>query len=155
MQKELLITSTSVETKLAILEEDQVTEIFIERAKNKRILGNIYKGKVTRVLPGMQAAFVDIGLGRDTFLYVSDFSEDYEEYEELFEDEKGEFAGPRQDSSHKTSVDSDLASPQRPVQETLEEIGQILPQTLELPVSPISQQILRHTPPTVRYGDPP
>ncbi len=73
MSKELLISSTSVETRLAILEDDKVTEIFIERAKNRRILGNIYKGKVTRVLPGMQAAFVNIGLPRDTFLYVSDF----------------------------------------------------------------------------------
>ncbi|MFB3068458.1 MAG: ribonuclease E/G [Acidobacteriota bacterium] len=140
MSKELLISSTSVETKLAILEEDQVTEIFIERAKNKRILGNIYKGKVTRVLPGMQAAFVDIGLGRDTFLYVSDFSEDYEEFEELFEDAKGEFTGPRQDGSHKTSVDSDLRSPQRPVPEPVAEVGQILPDHLELPLSSISQQ---------------
>ena len=140
MSKELLISSTSVETKLAILEEDQVTEIFIERAKNKRILGNIYKGKVTRVLPGMQAAFVDIGLGRDTFLYVSDFSEDYEEYEELFEDEKGEFTGPLQKGSHKTSVDSDLPLPERPVPEPVAEVGQILPENLELPVSAISQQ---------------
>ncbi|MCZ6877390.1 MAG: Rne/Rng family ribonuclease [Acidobacteria bacterium] len=140
MSKELLISSTSVETKLAILEEDQVTEIFIERAKNKRILGNIYKGKVTRVLPGMQAAFVDIGLGRDTFLYVSDFSEDYEEFEELFEDEKGEDTGSRQDGSHKTSVDSDLRSPQRPVPEPVAEVGQILPDHLELPLSSISQQ---------------
>ena len=70
MSKELLISSTSLETRLAILEDDRVTEIFIERAKNRRILGNIYKGKVTRVLPGMQAAFVNIGLPRDTFLYV-------------------------------------------------------------------------------------
>ncbi|MCZ6879065.1 MAG: S1 RNA-binding domain-containing protein, partial [Acidobacteria bacterium] len=140
MSKELLISSTSVETKLAILEEDQVTEIFIERAKNKRILGNIYKGKVTRVLPGMQAAFVDIGLGRDTFLYVSDFSEDYEEYEELFEDEKGDLAGRLQDGSHKTSVDSDLDSPRRPVQDPVAQVGQILPERLELPVSSMSQQ---------------
>ena len=63
MSKELLISSTSLETKLAILEDDQVTEIFMERSDNRRILGNIYKGKVTRVLPGMQAAFVNIGLG--------------------------------------------------------------------------------------------
>ncbi len=140
MSKELLISSTSLETKLAILEEDQVTEIFIERAKNKRILGNIYKGKVTRVLPGMQAAFVDIGLGRDTFLYVSDFSEDYEEYEELFEDEKGECTGPLQKGSLKTSVDSDLPLPERPGPEPVAEVGQILPQNLEIPVGSSSQQ---------------
>lgn len=84
MSKELLISSTILETKLAILEDDQMAEIFIERAKDQGILGNIYKGKVTRVLPGMQAAFVNIGLDRDAFLYVSDFFEDYEEYEALF-----------------------------------------------------------------------
>ena len=84
MAKELIISSTSLETKLAILEEDQVTQIFVERKRSRGILGNIYKGKVARVLPGMQAAFVDIGLERNAFLYVTDFTEDLEEYEELF-----------------------------------------------------------------------
>ncbi len=111
MSKELLISSTSLETRLAILEDGQVTEIFIERAKNRRILGNIYKGKVTRVLPGMQAAFVNIGLSRDTFLYVTDFSEDYEEYEAVFENEKGEFSGPLPKESGKESVNSDSDPP--------------------------------------------
>ncbi|MBI2822387.1 MAG: Rne/Rng family ribonuclease [Acidobacteria bacterium] len=86
MSKELIVSATSLETKVAIVEEDQVTEIFIERAKSKGILGNIYKGRVTKVLPGMQSAFVDIGLERDAFLYVSDFVEDYEEYEKMFTD---------------------------------------------------------------------
>ncbi|MFB3903649.1 MAG: Rne/Rng family ribonuclease [Acidobacteriota bacterium] len=84
MSKELIVNSTSLENRVAIVEDDQITEIFIERQKNKGILGNIYKGRVTKVLPGMQAAFVDIGLERHAFLYVSDFFEDYEEYEELF-----------------------------------------------------------------------
>jgi len=85
MTKELIVSATSLETKVAILEDDQVTQVFIERDRSKSILGNIYKGKVTRVLPGMQAAFVDIGLERNAFLYVSDFFEDYEDYEELFD----------------------------------------------------------------------
>ena len=85
MSKELIVSATSLETKVAILEDDQVTQVFIERDRSKSILGNIYKGKVTRVLPGMQAAFVDIGLERNAFLYVSDFFEDYEDYEELFD----------------------------------------------------------------------
>jgi Rne/Rng family ribonuclease len=84
MSKELVVSATGLETKLAILEDDQVTELFIERERSKSILGNIYKGRVTRVLPGMQAAFVDIGLDRNAFLYVADFFEDYENYEELF-----------------------------------------------------------------------
>ncbi|MBI4455972.1 MAG: Rne/Rng family ribonuclease [Acidobacteria bacterium] len=86
MSKELIVNATTLETKVAVLEDDQVTEIFIERSKNRGILGNIYKGRVTKVLPGMQSAFVDIGLERDAFLYVSDFVEDYEEYEKMFTD---------------------------------------------------------------------
>ena len=135
MSKELLISSTSLETRLAILEDDQVTEIFIERAKNRRILGNIYKGKVARVLPGMQAAFVNIGLVRDTFLYVSDFFEDYEEYEALFENEKGEFAGPLPKGSGKKSVNSDSDPPQHSAQELVAEAGQSLPESLDVSVS--------------------
>ena len=88
MPKELIVSSTSLETKLALLEDDVVTEIFLERTKSQGILGNIYKGKVTKVLPGMQAAFVDIGLDRDAFLYVADFLEDLDRYGELFEKEE-------------------------------------------------------------------
>ncbi len=83
-KKELIIASSQLETKIALLEDGQVNEVFIERRKNKGILGNLYKGRVTKVLPGMQAAFVDIGLDRNAFLYVADFVQDYEEYEELF-----------------------------------------------------------------------
>ena len=75
-----------METRVAIVEDDQVTEILVERNRDQGILGNIYKGKVTKVLPGMQAAFVDIGLERDAFLYVTDFLEDYEEYKELLDE---------------------------------------------------------------------
>lgn len=84
MAKELIVSATSLEKKIAIIEDDQVTQIFIERDQSRNILGNVYKGRVTRVLPGMQAAFVDIGLERNAFLYVTDFFEDYEEYGELF-----------------------------------------------------------------------
>jgi Rne/Rng family ribonuclease len=84
MPKELIVSATSLETKVAILEDGQVTEIFIERDQSRSILGNVYKGRVMRVLPGMQAAFVDIGLERNAFLYVSDFFEDYDEYDDLF-----------------------------------------------------------------------
>ncbi len=85
MHKELIVSSTSLETRLAILEDDQVTALRIERSKNRGILGNIYKGRVTKVLPGMQAAFVDIGLDRHGFLYVGDFLADVQEESELFD----------------------------------------------------------------------
>jgi ribonuclease G len=86
MIKEMIVSSTALETKVAILEEDQIAELYIERNRSRGILGNIYKGKVTKVLPGMQSAFVNIGLEKDAFLYVSDFIEDNEEYDKVFTD---------------------------------------------------------------------
>ena len=81
MSKELVVSSTKHETRVAILEDDQLVEIFHEREKEYSLAGSIHKGRVTRVLPGMQSAFVDIGLERDAFLYVSDFFEDNDEYD--------------------------------------------------------------------------
>src|SRR3712207_2898333 len=76
MSKELVISSNRHETKVAILEDDQLVEIYFQRANEYSLAGSIHKGRVTRVLPGMQSAFVDLGLERDTFLYVSDFFEE-------------------------------------------------------------------------------
>src|SRR5580658_1198213 len=81
MSKELIVSAGRHETRVAILEDDQVVELFHEREKEYSLAGSIHKGRVTRVLPGMQSAFVDIGLDRDAFLYVSDFFEDNDEYE--------------------------------------------------------------------------
>jgi Rne/Rng family ribonuclease len=83
MIKEMIVSSTALETKIAILEDDQLAELYIERNRNRGILGNIYKGRVTKVLPGMQSAFVNVGLEKDSFLYVSDFIEDTEEYDKV------------------------------------------------------------------------
>jgi hypothetical protein len=73
MSKELVISATQHETRVAIMEDGQLCEIYIEREKEFALVGSLYKGRVTRVLPGMQSAFVDIGLDSDAFLYVSDF----------------------------------------------------------------------------------
>ncbi len=83
MNKELYVSSTPHETKVALVEDDQLAEVYFERENEYTLAGSIYKGRVTRVLPGMQSAFVDIGLERDAFLYVSDFLELEEEDEEL------------------------------------------------------------------------
>ncbi len=72
MNKEMIISASGHETMAAILEDDEVVEISVEREKSRGVAGNIYKGRVSKVLPGMQAAFVDLGLERDGFLYVSD-----------------------------------------------------------------------------------
>src|SRR5450755_2909092 len=83
MSKELVVGSNRHETKVAILEEDQLVEVFFQRANEYSLAGSIHKGRVTRVLPGMQSAFVDLGLERDTFLYVSDFFEENEDYDPI------------------------------------------------------------------------
>src|SRR5580692_2154781 len=85
MAKEICISSTPHETRLAILEDDQLAEIYYERENEYTLAGSIYNGRVTRVLPGMQSAFVDLGLERDAFLYVTDFleMEDPEDSEEI------------------------------------------------------------------------
>ena len=79
MSKEIYISSTPHETRLAIVEDDNLAEIYYERENEYTLAGSIYNGKVTRVLPGMQSSFVDVGLERDAFLYITDFMEETEE----------------------------------------------------------------------------
>jgi Rne/Rng family ribonuclease len=83
MAKELFISSTPHETKVAVVEDEQLAEIYFERENEYTLAGSIYKGRVTRVLPGMQSAFVDVGLERDAFLYVTDFLEEQEDQEDF------------------------------------------------------------------------
>ena len=87
MTKEMIISSSAHETRVAILEDDQVAEIFIERERSRGVVGNLYKGRVSKVLPGMQSAFVDLGLERDGFLYVTDVIATFEEFDRLETDE--------------------------------------------------------------------
>jgi ribonuclease G len=83
----MYISSSLHETKLAVVEDDQLVEVYFERDTDVGLVGGIYKGRVSRVLPGMQSAFVDIGLDRDAFLYVSDFFfEDQEDYDKVLEE---------------------------------------------------------------------
>jgi ribonuclease G len=87
MPKELIVSLNGREKKIAIIEDGRVTEFYIERGEGGQgIVGNIYKGRVMRVLPGMQSAFVDIGLERDAFLYVTDFFDEEEEFEKIVVD---------------------------------------------------------------------
>ena len=83
MNKEMIVSSSPHETMAAILEDDQVAEVYIERTSQRGTVGNVYKGRVSNVLPGMQCAFVDIGLERDAFLYVSDVVDTVEQFERL------------------------------------------------------------------------
>jgi Rne/Rng family ribonuclease len=83
MTKEMIVSSSPHETRVAILEDDQIAEIFIERERQRGVVGNLYKGRVSKVLPGMQSAFVDLGLERDGFLYVTDVTASTEEFDRL------------------------------------------------------------------------
>src|SRR3954468_5782918 len=83
MSMELIISSNRHETRVALVEDEQVVEVYHQRENEYSLAGSIHKGRVTRVLPGMQSAFVDIGLDRDAFLYVSDFFEDNDEYDKI------------------------------------------------------------------------
>jgi ribonuclease G len=115
MAKEICISSTPHETRLAILEDDQLAEIYYERENEYTLAGSIYNGRVTRVLPGMQSAFVDIGLERDAFLYVTDFLE-LEDQEETNELEKAAATSGNQaprEVHHAASAEPETASANR------------------------------------------
>jgi ribonuclease G len=86
--KELVISANRHETRVALLEDDQLVEVYFQRANEYSLAGSIHKGRVTRVLPGMQSAFVDLGLDRDTFLYVSDFLEEHEDFDRITGEER-------------------------------------------------------------------
>jgi ribonuclease G len=88
MSKELVISANRHETRVALMEDDQLVEVYFQRANEYSLAGSIHKGRVTRVLPGMQSAFVDLGLERDTFLYVSDFLEEHEDIDKVTGDER-------------------------------------------------------------------
>jgi ribonuclease G len=90
MGSEILINITRGETRVALLSGGQVVEFYVERKRDASLVGNIYKGKVVKILPGMQSAFVDVGLEKAAFLYVADIQTDTGEYAPLFEDEEKE-----------------------------------------------------------------
>ena len=93
MNKEMIVSSNGHETQVAILEEDLVAEVFVERERNRGVVGNVYKGRVSKVLPGMQSSFIDLGLERDGFLYVADVLASPAELDRLESDEADGDAG--------------------------------------------------------------
>src|SRR5437899_10034950 len=88
MNKEMIVSSNGHETMVAILEDDLVAEIFVERERQRSVVGNVYKGRVSKVLPGMQSSFIDLGLERDGFLYVDDVINP-EEFDKLDDEDDG------------------------------------------------------------------
>src|SRR3989442_9023956 len=96
MSKEMIVTANGHETQVAILEDDLVSEMFIERERQRGVVGNVYKGRVSKVLPGMQCAFIDLGLERDGFLYVADVVDAMEEFDKLDSGEDDENGKPKE-----------------------------------------------------------
>src|SRR6201985_3789624 len=97
MSKEMVISASRHETRVALLEDDQLVEVHFQRSNEYSLAASIHKGRVTRVLPGMQSAFVDLGLERDTFLYVSDFLEEHEDIDRVTGDRGGDDRPARQE----------------------------------------------------------
>ena len=129
MTKDLIVSSTPQETKVALLEDGLVSEFFIEREAHRGVVGNIYKGRVTRVLPGMQSAFVDLGLERDAFLYVADVFEELDE-NLLTPEEQAARGG--------------AASRNAPIEERLREGQDVLVQVLKEPLGTKGARITSH-----------
>ncbi|MGC2208939.1 MAG: ribonuclease, partial [Candidatus Korobacteraceae bacterium] len=118
MNKELYVSTTPHETKVALVEDDSLAEVYFERENEYTLAGSIYKGRVTRVLPGMQSAFVDIGLERDAFLYVSDFLELQDE------DEDGEFGDVKVTGSTLAQANGMILAEPQPAEEEAEDFAE-------------------------------
>ncbi len=141
MSSELVINVTSQETRIALIENGVPVELFIERRSEKGIGGNIYKGKVVRVLPGMQAAFVDIGLARSAFLYVADVYDDYSGLELMVN-------SPGVDTDVSIDPSRDDAFPAAPytaqIEDMLHEGQEILVQVSKEPIGSKGARVTNH-----------
>jgi ribonuclease G len=156
MSKELVIGSNRHETKVAVLEDDQLVELYFQRANEYSLAGSIHKGRVTRVLPGMQSAFVDVGLERDTFLYVSDFFEEQEDIDAVGDEkpiridrrEFGSARGPERmrDQRAQESRERPSTSPESPALEA-EESGAVEPEATSSPEATPSAKVFANRPP--------
>ena len=135
MQKEMIISSNGHETMVAILEEDLVTEVFVERERHRGVVGNVYKGRVSKVLPGMQCAFIDIGLERDGFLYVSDVVDTIEEFDRL---DSGD------DDEHGDRAKGRERGPQPKIEELLKEGQEIVVQVAKEPLGTKGARLTSH-----------
>src|SRR5262245_25338811 len=136
MTKEMIISSNGHETIVAILEDDLVAEIFVERERQRGVVGNVYKGRVSKVLPGMQSSFIDIGLERDGFLYVAEVIDTLEEFEKLESDEEaGGRKGGRESARDRAA---------QKIEELLKEGQEILVQVVKEPLGTKGARLTSH-----------
>src|SRR5579884_4239971 len=135
MTKEMIISSNGHETIVAILEDDLVAELFVERERQRGVVGNLYKGRVSKVLPGMQSSFIDLGLERDGFLYVADVVDPLEEFDKL---EAGE------DEDKPKEPRRDDNRPQPKIEDLLKEGQEILVQVVKEPLGTKGARLASH-----------
>src|SRR5712691_5447259 len=133
MTKEMIISSNGHETMVAILEDDLVAEIFIERERQRGVVGNVYKGRVSKVLPGMQSSFIDIGLERDGFLYVAEVIDTLDEFDKLASDEDDEGGRGR-----------DRDKPPPKIEDLLKEGQEIIVQVVKEPLGTKGARLTSH-----------
>jgi ribonuclease G len=138
MTKEMIVSSNGHETMVAILEDDLVAEIFVERERHRGTVGNVYKGRVSKVLPGMQSSFIDIGLERDGFLYVADVVDTIDEFDKLSSDDDEEGAGNKKEREPRGE------RPQPKIEELLREGQEIVVQVVKEPLGTKGARLTSH-----------
>ena len=143
MQKELLVSTSDRETRIAVLEDGRVAEVQIERRRQRGVVGNIYKGRVTRVLPGMQSAFVDVGLEKDAFLYVADVGEEVEDFDRFGATDETAVAAPEPLSSE-GGADAETAKPLPSIDELLREGQELVVQVIKDTIANKGVRITTH-----------
>ncbi len=142
MTKEMIISSNGHETMVAILEDDLVAEIFVERERQRGVVGNVYKGRVSKVLPGMQSSFIDLGLERDGFLYVADVIDTLEEFDKLAGDDDDE---PKADGNKARESRAERENrPQQKIEDLLKEGQEILVQVVKEPLGTKGARLTSH-----------
>ncbi|MES1254309.1 MAG: Rne/Rng family ribonuclease [Acidobacteriota bacterium] len=144
MTKEMIISANGHETMVAILEDDLAAEIFVERERSRGVVGNVYKGRVSKVLPGMQSSFIDLGLERDGFLYVADVVDTFEEFEKLEagdEDASGAAAA-NGTAAARTEPAEERAQPR--IEDLLKEGQEILVQVVKEPLGTKGARLTSH-----------
>jgi len=152
MTKEMIVSSNGHETMVAILEDDLVAEVFVERERQRGVVGNVYKGRVSKVLPGMQSSFIEIGLERDGFLYVTEVIDTVEEFEKLEAgDEESEPDAPAggepraEGSAEPARRDAhDRARPEPKIEDLLREGQEILVQVVKEPLGTKGARLTSH-----------
>lgn len=131
MKREILISATAQETRVAILEDEVLVELMVDRPDNERIVGDIYLGVVQAVLPGIQAAFVDIGTEKAAFLHVSDVAKDPDEEDD-------------EEPSHNHKSDDERAAKLPPIQDLIAKGDKVLVQATKEPISTKGPRVTTH-----------